>query len=142
MKDKISRLQKIRTVLEKEMNQFPEAMCDCATRLIYEELPYICIMNGTFRGHPHIWAYDMKDKCHIDITLDQFNTEYEVFKPITILAKGSAEKLGYKLGSISEWEFLFESDFFSLNKKISSKKTLQTILRSMRPKTRSRFRFW
>ena len=98
-------------------------------------------MNGTFKGRPHIWAYHMKEKCHIDITLDQFNTQTEVFEPIMILSTGEAELLGYKMGTLSEWESLFESDFFSLNKKISSKKTLQTVLRSMRPKTR-RFRFW
>ena len=75
--DKFKKLLRIRKVLEKESDQFPEAMCDCATRLIYEEIPFITIMNGSFNGKPHVWAYDMEQKVHIDLTLDQFNSDFD-----------------------------------------------------------------
>lgn len=133
---KYKKLITIRRVLEEE-SQFPEALCDCATRLIYEEIPFITIMNGTFRGSPHVWAYDMEQKLHIDITLDQFDTQFE---PITIITTDEAIKLGYELGNLSDWSKLFESNFFSLNKSISRKKTMRNVLRKI--KTRSRFSFW
>ena len=134
------KLMMIRRVLENESDQYPEAMCDCATRLIYEEFPFITIMNGTFNGSPHVWAYDMQQKVHIDITLDQFNPE---FGPINISSTDDAIIMGYELGSLSDWGRLFENNFLSLNKEIAGKKTMGNVLRSLkRTKTRSRFKFW
>jgi hypothetical protein len=138
--EKFKKLIMIRKVLENESKQFPEAMCDCATRLIYEEFPFITIMNGSFKGTQHVWAYDMEQKVHIDITLDQFNPE---FGPINILNTDEAIIMGYELGTLSDWGKLFENNFLSLNKDFSGNKTMRNVLRSLkRTKTRSRFKFW
>jgi hypothetical protein len=138
--EKFKKLIMIRKVLENESKQFPEAMCDCATRLIYEEFPFITIMNGSFKGTQHVWAYDMEQKVHIDITLDQFNPE---FGPINILSTDEAIIMGYELGTLSDWGKLFENNFLSLNKDFSGNKTMRNVLRSLkRTKTRSRFKFW
>ena len=137
---KYKTLVRIRQVMEKESDQFPEAMCDCATRLIYEELPFIAIMNGTFVGKPHVWAYDMQNNVHIDLTLDQF---VPAFGPINILNTEDAIILGYKLGSLSDWGKLFDDNFLSLKKVVSGKKTMRNVLKTLkRSQTRSRFKFW
>jgi len=138
--DKFKKLLRIRETLEKESDQFPEALCDCATRLIYEEIPFITIMNGRFNGIPHVWAYDMEQKVHIDLTLDQFDPD---FKPITIVTTDEAIRLGYELGTLTDWGRLFENNFLSLNKEIGGNKTMRNVLRSLkRTRTRSRFKFW
>ena len=139
--EKYKKLVRIRQVMEKESDQFPEAMCDCATRLIYEELPFIAIMNGTFVGKPYVWAYYMQNNVHIDLTLDQF---VPAFGPINILNTEDAIILGYKLGSLSDWGKLFENNLLSLNKEFAGKKTMRNVLRSLKRKTqtRSRFKFW
>jgi len=137
--DKFKKLMQIRKVLENEAELFPEAMCDCATRLIYEEIPFITIMNGTFNGRPHVWAYDMEQKVHIDLTLDQFNPD---FAPINILSTDDAIIMGYELGSLSEWGKLFENNFLSLKKEFSGKKTMGAVLKTLKRSTRSRFKFW
>ena len=138
--DKFKKLLRIRKVLEKESDQFPEAMCDCATRLIYEEIPFITIMNGSFNGKPHVWAYDMEQKVHIDLTLDQFNSDFD---RINILNTDEAIIMGYELGTLSDWGKLFENNFLSLNNEFSGNKTMRNVLRSLkRSHTRSRFKFW
>ena len=136
------KLEMIRQVLKKESSQFPEAMCDCAARIIYEEIPFVSIMNGFFRGTPHVWAFDMKHHVHLDITLDQFNNN-EPLEPISILTTKEAIKKGYELGGLEDWDQLFKEDFLSLKKKLSKKKTMGNVMRSLkREKTRSRFKFW
>ena len=146
-KSNYKRLMSIRTVLQKESSQFPEAMCDCAARIIYEELPYITIMNGFFRGTPHVWAYDMKHNVHLDLTLDQFQNQNQNqnkfqndFEPVSILTTQEAIKMGYELGSLKEWDQLFKDDFLSLKKHFSKNKTVGNVMRTL--KRKSRFRFW
>ena len=136
-KSNYKKLMSIRTVLQKESTQFPEAMCDCAARIIYEELPYITIMNGFFRGTPHVWAYDMKHNVHLDLTLDQFQNHFE---PLSILTTQEAIKMGYELGSLKDWEQLFKDDFLSSKKRFSKNKTVGNVMRTL--KRKSRFRFW
>ena len=138
-KSNYKKLMSIRTVLQKESSQFPEAICDCAARIIYEELPYITIMNGFFRGRPHVWAYDMKNNVHLDLTLDQFHNQNH-FEPISILTTQEAIKMGYELGSLKEWDQLFKEDFLSLKKHLSKNKTVGNVMRTL--KRKSRFRFW
>ena len=140
-KSNYKKLMSIRTVLQKESSQFPEAVCDCAARIIYEELPYITIMNGFFRGSPHVWAYDMKNNVHLDLTLDQFqNQNGNHFETISILTTQEAIKMGYELGSLMDWDQLFKEDFLSLKKHLSKNKTVGNVMRTL--KRKSRFRFW
>jgi hypothetical protein len=145
-KSNYKKLDAIRNVL-KESSQFPEAMCDCAARIIYEELPYMTIMNGFFQGTPHVWTYDMKNNVHIDITLDQFqnpNHSDNHFEPISILTTQQAIKMGYELGSLKDWNQLFKDDFLSLKKQLSRNKTVGNVMRTLKRKSqhKSRFKFW
>ncbi len=136
-KSNYKKLESIRKVLKKESSQFPEAMCDCTARIIYEELPYITIMNGFFRGTPHVWAYDMKNNVHLDLTLDQFQNH---FNPISILTTEEAIEHGYEMGTLKDWDKLFREDFLSLKKNFSKNKTVGNVMRTL--KRKSRFRFW
>jgi hypothetical protein len=132
------KLEAIRKVLNKESSQFPEARCDCAARIVYEELPFMTIMNGFFQGTPHVWTYDMKNNVHVDLTLDQFNPNH--FEPISILTTDEAIKMGYELGSLKDWEKLFKDDFLSSKKRFSKNKTVGNVMRTL--KRKSHFKFW
>jgi len=135
------KLDSIRKVLAKESSQFPEARCDCAARIVYEELPFMTIMNGFFQGTPHVWTYDMKNNVHIDLTLDQFqNKNKNEFEPISILTTDEAIKMGYELGSLKDWGQLFADDFLSSKKRFSKNKTVGNVMRTL--KRKSRFKFW
>jgi hypothetical protein len=81
----------------------------------------------------------MEQKVHIDLTLDQFNPDFE---PINILSTDDAIIMGYELGSLSEWGKLFENNFLSLKKEFSGKKTMGAVLKTLKRSTRSRFKFW
>ena len=133
------KLDAIRKVLKKESSQFPEARCDCAARIVYEEIPFMTIMNGFFQGTPHVWTYDMKNNMHVDLTLDQFQNENH-FEPISILTTDEAIKMGYELGSLKDWEQLFKDDFLSSKKRFSKNKTVGNVMRTL--KRKSRFKFW
>ena len=140
-KTSYKKLEAVRKVLIKESTQFPEAMCDCAARIVYDEIPFMTIMNGFFQGTPHVWTYDMKNNVHVDLTLDQFlNKNENHYEPISILTTEEAIKLGYELGSLKDWGQLFKHDFLSSKKRFSKNKTVGNVMRTL--KRKSRFKFW
>jgi hypothetical protein len=64
-------LDKIREVLLRYGTNL-ETMCDCATYILSNVIPYIEIIVGEVHRKNHVWAYDSKEKYYIDITSEQF----------------------------------------------------------------------
>lgn len=119
-------IKMVRLVLAEKDEQFPEAACPHATRLLLELLPNVSLMCGKFKNNSmdkekfHVWIFDMNAKIHIDITADQFpiktTSKLLFFKSSDTLL---FEKIGYKLAALNEWNELFEMgpyNDFSLSK--------------------------
>lgn len=134
-------IKMVRLVLTEKDEQFPEAACPHATRLLLALLPNVSLMCGKFKNASmdkelfHVWIFDMNAKVHIDITADQFpiktTSKLLFFKSSDTLL---LEKFGYKLAALNDWNELFEMgpySNFSLSKiKLSfdSNETLEDIL--------------
>ena len=114
-RDNYDVIKMVRKVLEEKDDQFPEAACPHAARLLLELLPNVSLLVGKFKNEKmdkekfHVWIFDMNAKVHIDITADQFpiktKSKLLFFKSRDTLL---FEKFGYKLSTIHNWNELFE----------------------------------
>jgi len=146
-------IKAVRSVLKERDDQFPEASCPHAARLLLELLPNTSFMCGKFKNagmdkeRNHVWVFDMAAGTHIDLTAHQFPVETS--DTLFFFKAGDAalmEKFGYVLGGLTVWNDMFETGpyrDFSLSKmKIAhdSDETLKdlfkTIQRRLRRKTR------
>ena len=108
-------LQQVRHAFEVVVPQFPEACCPHATCFLTTHVPEFNIMNGFFRNDAmprkafHLWIFDLEAKVHIDITADQFPTDFGSKVVIVPLTKERVlQKLGYSLGDLTGFEEVIE----------------------------------
>ena len=143
----------VRSVLKEKDDQFPEASCPHATRLLLELLPHASFMCGKFKNAAmdkeryHVWVFDMAAGVHIDITAHQFPLET---KRTLYVFKASdtplLEKFGYVLGGLDTWNEIFETGpyrDFSLSKMTiahDSDETLNDVLKVIKKKLKRRTR--
>ena len=139
------------SVLKKSDEQFPEASCPFAARLLFELLPNATIMSGTFKNTSmkkpalHLWVFDMNAKVHIDITAHQFPIK-TTGNILFFRSSDTAllEEFGYKLATLSEWNELLEMgpyDDFSLSKinlTYDGKITLEDVFKDIKKHLRNR----
>lgn len=114
-KSNYNAIKMVRSVLAEKDDQFPEAACPHATRLLLELLPNVSLMCGKFKNDKmdkelfHVWIFDMHAKVHIDVTADQFpiktTSKLLFFKSSDTLL---LENFGYKLAALNDWNDLFE----------------------------------
>jgi hypothetical protein len=81
-------------------DQFPEAACPIASRLLCEVMPHCVPMCGEFRGTLHIWCFDTRARVHIDLTRGQFRGARHGMKVAVYDAEG-VEREGYELSSLA-----------------------------------------
>jgi hypothetical protein len=86
--------------LRRADDQFPEAACPIASRLLCEVMPHCVPMCGEFRGTLHIWCFDTRACVHIDLTRGQFRGARPGLKVAVYDAEG-IEKEGYELSSLA-----------------------------------------
>lgn len=86
--------------LRRADDQFPEAACPIASRLLCEVMPHCVPMCGEFRGTPHIWCFDTRARVHVDLTRGQFRGARNGMKVAVYDAEG-VEKEGYELSSLA-----------------------------------------
>lgn len=86
--------------LRRADDQFPEAACPVASRLLCEVMPHCVPMCGKFRGTNHIWCFDVRARVHIDLTRAQFRGARPGLKVAVYDAEG-VEKEGYELSSLA-----------------------------------------
>ena len=86
--------------LRRADDQFPEAACPIASRLLCEVMPHCVPMCGEFRGTLHIWCFDTRARVHIDLTRGQFRGARSGLKVAVYDAEG-VEKEGYELSSLA-----------------------------------------
>ena len=88
--------------LRREDNEFPEAACPIATRLLCEVMGHCAPMCGRFMGRRHLWCFDTCARVHIDLTRGQFSgatTGIAIYD-----AEGAQSGMrGYKLSSLTEF---------------------------------------
>jgi hypothetical protein len=88
--------------LRRADDQFPEAACPIASRLLCEVMPHCVPMCGRFRGARHIWCFDTRARVHIDLTRGQFRGARPGMKVAVYNAEG-VERQGYELSSLAEF---------------------------------------
>ena len=140
------------SVLKERDDQFPEASCPHAARLLLELLPHASFMCGSFKNAAmdkeryHVWVFDMAAGVHIDITAHQFPVETK--GPLFFFKASDTpllEKFGYILGGLTIWNEMFQREYrdFSLSSmKIAydSDETLKDLLRLVKKKLKRRTR--
>ena len=139
--EKYKIVKTVRSVLEEKFEQFPDAFCVDAVRLLLELLPNLSLVCGRFRngkmerGFLHVWVFDMDAGCHIDVTADQF-APYEhklvFFKPTQTV---EMQKFGYTVSPLETFNELFRGPyrrFAAKDYKVFGKVPLSTLAASVR----------
>ena len=88
--------------LRRADDQFPEAACPIATRLLCEVMAHCVPVSGWFMGVRHLWCFDTRARVHIDLTRGQFSggtTGIAIYD--TEDARGGMR--GYKMSSLPEF---------------------------------------
>ena len=149
-RDTYDTVKMVRSVLEKMDEQFPEASCPKATRLLLELLPNATLLCGAFKNKAmekpafHVWVFDMDAKVHIDITADQFPIK-TTSKLLFFRSNDTAllEAVGYRLAPLRVWNELFDIgpySTFPLSKMkltYEGKETLEDVYKEVKRRLRA-----
>lgn len=133
-----------RSTLKEKFDQFPDAFCVDASRLLLSLLPNLSVVCGRFqnkkmeRSFLHVWVFDMEGGCHIDITADQFSP----FKQNIVIFKTSdtdfMKKFGYSVTPLETFNELFRGPLrrFTMSKYRIHKTPLRTLVTTVKRKIR------
>jgi hypothetical protein len=83
-------------------DQFPDAACPIASRLLCEAMPHCVPMCGRFMNNLHIWCFDARARVHVDLTRGQFRGARLGMKVAVYDADG-VEREGYAMSSLAEF---------------------------------------
>lgn len=107
----------VRRCMTLKIEQFPEAYCTDSSHLLALCSPDFQVVCGQFKNSKmnrralHVWVFDTKEHVHIDITADQFPTEFG--REIAVMPKtaGFMKSMGYSLTDLDMMTELFEGPF-------------------------------